>query len=190
MYYCYHVMTNLWSFDQENAFIPDYVGPMTLNEAATAFDRVWMVTNVKNKQDSKGQNAYVYLYAYSERGSRKPLPVTCDRYLDLNKLYTEWNFSSNSKEKVFICAEFVSDTDTFPVSIKLNSFDDCDDLLDLYGILDGPMYEYPYLPLQQAVETGKPFVHYTLPYVQSICCLLYTSPSPRDKRQSRMPSSA
>ena len=25
---------------------------------------------------------------------------------------------------------------------------------------------------------------------QGICCLLYTSPSPRDKRQSRMPSSA
>ena len=25
---------------------------------------------------------------------------------------------------------------------------------------------------------------------QWICCLLYTSPSPRDKRQSRMPSSA
>ena len=28
---------------------------------------------------------------------------------------------------------------------------------------------------------------YSLPYM---CCLLYTSPSPRDKRQSRMPSSA
>ena len=27
-------------------------------------------------------------------------------------------------------------------------------------------------------------------YVCSKCCLLYTSPSPRDKRQSRMPSSA
>ena len=25
---------------------------------------------------------------------------------------------------------------------------------------------------------------------QWVCCLLYTSPSPRDKRQSRMPSSA
>ena len=25
---------------------------------------------------------------------------------------------------------------------------------------------------------------------ESACCLLYTSPSPRDKRQSRMPSSA
>ena len=24
----------------------------------------------------------------------------------------------------------------------------------------------------------------------AVCCLLYTSPSPRDKRQSRMPSSA
>ena len=28
------------------------------------------------------------------------------------------------------------------------------------------------------------------PYIQSESCLLYTSPSPRDKRQSRMPSSA
>ena len=25
---------------------------------------------------------------------------------------------------------------------------------------------------------------------RDVCCLLYTSPSPRDKRQSRMPSSA
>ena len=29
-----------------------------------------------------------------------------------------------------------------------------------------------------------------LEYVHYSCCLLYTSPSPRDKRQSRMPSSA
>ena len=26
--------------------------------------------------------------------------------------------------------------------------------------------------------------------LSDLCCLLYTSPSPRDKRQSRMPSSA
>ena len=31
---------------------------------------------------------------------------------------------------------------------------------------------------------------YTTYVVQLIFCLLYTSPSPRDKRQSRMPSSA
>ena len=30
----------------------------------------------------------------------------------------------------------------------------------------------------------------TKPYTLSYTCLLYTSPSPRDKRQSRMPSSA
>ena len=35
------------------------------------------------------------------------------------------------------------------------------------------------------VETGSPFWD-----VIPISCLLYTSPSPRDKRQSRMPSSA
>ena len=29
-----------------------------------------------------------------------------------------------------------------------------------------------------------------LAYMESTSCLLYTSPSPRDKRQSRMPSSA
>ena len=29
-----------------------------------------------------------------------------------------------------------------------------------------------------------------LPQLQYVLCLLYTSPSPRDKRQSRMPSSA
>ena len=31
---------------------------------------------------------------------------------------------------------------------------------------------------------------YELPYKDFDVCLLYTSPSPRDKRQSRMPSSA
>ena len=30
----------------------------------------------------------------------------------------------------------------------------------------------------------------TVLFIQTMLCLLYTSPSPRDKRQSRMPSSA
>ena len=33
----------------------------------------------------------------------------------------------------------------------------------------------------------SPYWHLSM---QAGCCLLYTSPSPRDKRQSRMPSSA
>ena len=31
---------------------------------------------------------------------------------------------------------------------------------------------------------------FSIGFGKPICCLLYTSPSPRDKRQSRMPSSA
>ena len=34
------------------------------------------------------------------------------------------------------------------------------------------------------------FTDLSISYDKSIGCLLYTSPSPRDKRQSRMPSSA
>ena len=46
-----------------------------------------------------------------------------------------------------------------------------------------------------AVVTGAPlpvsYTHLTLPTTErTTTCLLYTSPSPRDKRQSRMPSSA
>ena len=39
-------------------------------------------------------------------------------------------------------------------------------------------------------DEKKLFIHAELLYKNSIICLLYTSPSPRDKRQSRMPSSA
>ena len=40
-------------------------------------------------------------------------------------------------------------------------------------------------------DTSKPLlVHCHMGISRSTSCLLYTSPSPRDKRQSRMPSSA
>ena len=45
-------------------------------------------------------------------------------------------------------------------------------------------------PKQSCVYTsGKPMRHKMI-HTLLLCCLLYTSPSPRDKRQSRMPSSA
>ena len=39
-----------------------------------------------------------------------------------------------------------------------------------------------------AVHNGKRFIPVNV--TEDMVCLLYTSPSPRDKRQSRMPSSA
>ena len=39
-------------------------------------------------------------------------------------------------------------------------------------------------------KTNPPFYKWYEDGVTNTCCLLYTSPSPRDKRQSRMPSSA
>ena len=49
---------------------------------------------------------------------------------------------------------------------------------DLNYLLEGPAAA-PVLVLSNSLGTN---LH--------MCCLLYTSPSPRDKRQSRMPSSA
>ena len=43
-------------------------------------------------------------------------------------------------------------------------------------------------PWASARET--PLTHSFCQHVKTMGCLLYTSPSPRDKRQSRMPSSA
>ena len=45
--------------------------------------------------------------------------------------------------------------------------------------------------VQKHIASGylKPIIDKTYP-MEGYICLLYTSPSPRDKRQSRMPSSA
>ena len=44
-------------------------------------------------------------------------------------------------------------------------------------------------PLGDDTPVGK-FISKNGPGVQQIACLLYTSPSPRDRQKSRMPSSA
>ena len=50
------------------------------------------------------------------------------------------------------------------------------------------IYEYRPPPLTQiGIING---IRVSVDRANYICCLLYTSPSPRDKRQSRMPSSA
>ena len=51
-------------------------------------------------------------------------------------------------------------------------------------------YDYTRGNLYSLIEKGQEAVDGILEVAQSSDCLLYTSPSPRDKRQSRMPSSA
>ena len=45
-------------------------------------------------------------------------------------------------------------------------------------------------PAQKIQVARHPQRPSTLDYIQMFCCLLYTSPSPRDSDSSRMPSSA
>ena len=57
------------------------------------------------------------------------------------------------------------------------------------------MVEHVVAPFRERIEVEvKPFEGLLIHFVESVgasmICLLYTSPSPRDKRQSRMPSSA
>ena len=65
---------------------------------------------------------------------------------------------------------------------------------------DKPIYDIPAIPelqaaqlcdqLKQQIKPFDPVFHFNQTVSHIDTCLLYTSPSPRDKRQSRMPSSA
>ena len=69
------------------------------------------------------------------------------------------------------------------------------ELPKFYDDLDLTLQEIEYL-LSRGVKDRKSSFHHTMLCTinnktpESRTCLLYTSPSPRDKRQSRMPSSA
>ena len=43
---------------------------------------------------------------------------------------------------------------------------------------------------QEMAEKGRPYSDKMNSIIQNLSCLLYTSPSPRDRQKSRMPSSA
>ena len=87
-----------------------------------------------------------------------------------------------------------------PTNWKLDAGEDVQQVeLDDGGILDGEMEVH----VQKGSRTGErrsmylrrsDFERYGFsdgcPGCRDMVCLLYTSPSPRDKRQSRMPSSA
>ena len=78
-------------------------------------------------------------------------------------VYSQW-FLQQCADPDFISNVVIGDEAAFHLNSKINT----------RNVIE-------YAPLGE-----KPDIHYDVP----VSCLLYTSPSPRDKRQSRMPSSA
>ena len=58
-----------------------------------------------------------------------------------------------------------------------------DTIYPIFGLKKKDIYD-AFFVYQERIEKGD------LEYVHYECCLLYTSPSPRDRQKSRMPSSA
>ena len=87
------------------------------------------------------------------------------------------------------------------------AYDSPADVIAAYDFHDLPSFLGIYYPAMDVLRTEQDFYDLTMAYFkksaeqnviyaepffdpQAHTCLLYTSPSPRDKRQSRMPSSA
>ena len=62
-------------------------------------------------------------------------------------------------------------------------------LIAMFQVLTGGLFLEPRNVTSLLVQNGYILI-LAIGMVMVIICLLYTSPSPRDKRQSRMPSSA
>ena len=58
-----------------------------------------------------------------------------------------------------------------------------------YSVID-PSLEQPELTREVIADDGEAFILHPGEFVLASTCLLYTSPSPRDVEESRMPSSA
>ena len=64
---------------------------------------------------------------------------------------------------------------------------------DISTIFDSKFLNNPdeILPKRVIIDQGESELHFSLiSIVKDLICLLYTSPSPRDRTRSRMPSSA
>ena len=63
-----------------------------------------------------------------------------------------------------------------------------DKLLTIQKLMQSGDFKTALIQLDELLDVDPLFADAL--YMKAACCLLYTSPSPRDKRQSRMPSSA
>ena len=60
----------------------------------------------------------------------------------------------------------------------------------LFDLSHTPDTESTFTPVAACEEDGRAVIRHSCGHVMAQACLLYTSPSPRDRQKSRMPSSA
>ena len=132
-------------------------------------------------------------------GSRTESPIIHDNYIDIELDLRDENSVLNFYKVISKETEVVDLLINNAGVCEMNSFSETSSREFLEHIetnLLGSFYLYKYFePFILAEETSifniqSISAKNTYPNTSSYTCLLYTSPSPRDKRQSRMPSSA
>ena len=95
-----------------------------------------------------------------------------------------------SDETVFEIAKITEDCERYEWRTSLNLSLTISFNLGHSQLYGGPEMSYQSWPVQNSPLDNVPYVTHDGPISQSVLCLLYTSPSPRDRTRSRMPSSA
>ena len=127
-------------------------------------------------------------------GKRDPVVATAE----LN-IYDVFGLDKKNKVGLFPNQVLAERKHTFDAEL----FHNCPDNIDIFGYYQTHKY-FEHIEDEiredftfdtELVKSCKEFLEYTYVFRDVIAlhirsCLLYTSPSPRDKRQSRMPSSA
>ena len=65
-----------------------------------------------------------------------------------------------------------------------------DKILSIYFSAGFPNIDDTRIIIKELESSGVDMIEIGLPFSDPLACLLYTSPSPRDRTRSRMPSSA
>ena len=125
-------------------------------------------------------------------GRSNPYPQVLEIWNDGGNLIN-WNLSENtawlSLSETSGSSEGLENIDQVEVSVNITGLGVgeyfCEIELSSPGAVNSPIS----IPVQLTIYPDNPFLQLLYPYDHKTC-LLYTSPSPRDRTRSRMPSSA
>lgn len=171
-------MANLWSFSDTEAYIMDFAGPITLNDAVQAFERVWFGTENKNKPAHYEKNSEIFIYAYDTTKKKLgycycTLPKSLKEFIkSFGEEYT-WKFSDPPITKsvlVSVRVKTPSSGEEKWMNLARNNPEESHDISHEYAycVKDGPLFQYPYVPLKQAAMHGIPFLQYKIPFTKYV----------------------